>query len=191
MSATQARSKLPTLAGLLAAGLLVVGAATGCGSPTSSGTSEASTTPSTSASPTAEAWTRGTFATITNNSDQTVETITGTFVNSYPQGQASPLSPGMSTTVKDPWGYSGSSVAMRATFSDGKSVDIRLVNPAIGTPEVEYRSALNIDWENAPSDSKTLDENQALTFTVDGHSFTASRLGDDGENKNWALTINS
>lgn len=196
------------LAGIAAAIALAVGAlaaVTGCGAgdttgaagstATASAASQVSPMPASSqpsASATAQAWTRGTNTTYTNNMGATVQIGAGGYGDSAPDIAQSPLTTGASLSVNDPSGSTGSSTFARITYPDGKVAEIMVVNPVVSTPYAEWREGkITSSWSSFHGVSESLDENETSTAVVAGHSITFTRAADDSDNKNWTVTLDS
>ncbi|MEI6621034.1 MAG: hypothetical protein WCP28_03935 [Actinomycetes bacterium] len=182
-----------------ALGLVLV---TGCSttaatspSGSSSATTSANASASASASGAKQAWVRGTHVTFTNGTGKTVQVGTATGKgDSVPETTQSALATGSSTTVTDDWkSASGSNVFVRVVYSDTDVLEMKVANPGMGTPSIVWRKGYSVyNWSSSAGDvgESTFDENTTQTLVMEGHKVTATRGGDDGDNKNWTITLN-
>lgn len=159
---------------------------------------ETSTQQSVSSSTGSLQWVRGTAVNFVNASGATIQIGTETDTwDKAPQVNQHDLAAGASEQASQ--GYSsasGTSVFAKVTYQDGTSVQFSVSNPGIGSPIVKIRDAAYgvLDWQNAPYDSCSFDENQSWTAQLDnGHSIEFHRLGDDSgghsDSKVWSVTI--
>lgn len=182
-------------------GLLLL---TACSSPAqdagsvNSGTSTTATPVAESASSSSrpEAWVRGTNVTLTNNTGATLAagSVSGDG-DSMPATTETALANGASRAESEEWRTTnGTNVAYRVVYANDDVLEFKVYNPAIGTPGVTWRKGYSVmnwssDGQYAVSGDETFDENTTQTLQMEGHTVKVSRGGDDGDNKNWTVTL--
>ncbi|MDQ1306842.1 MAG: hypothetical protein QG671_2674 [Actinomycetota bacterium] len=192
------RKRVIALAGLC----LIPVALTGCGGNSTSSQSTPVSSANTSAaasgteSPRAQAWVRGTHVTLTNSTGKAVKVGTAAGQGDFaPQTTESGIAPGASVQVTDDWSSSeGTDVLIRVVYANDDTLEMKVANPAIGTPYIQWRKGYSVyNWSASKGDvgNSSFDENTTQNLTMEGHQVTATRSGDDGDNKNWSLTLNS
>lgn len=109
-----------------------------------------------------------------------------------------PLPANASLTFLDAWNAgSGTEEYFRIYYPDrpaDKPVVLRIYNPAMATPAVEtYKWGTNKSGgERLIVDQrKTMGENLTWVTKVEGKQITINSLADDGDNKNWTMTLDS
>ncbi len=168
--------------------------ATSPGSPSGAPATSAAASSTGSARP--QAWVRGTHVTLTNGTGKAVQVGTATGQGDFaPQTTESALASGASVQATDDWkSAQGTSVLIRVVYAKDDVVEMSVMNPGVGTPAIKWRKGYSVyNWSSTLGDvgSATFDENTTQNLTMEGHSVTATRGGDDGDNKNWTLTLNS
>lgn len=109
-----------------------------------------------------------------------------------PKESYTALANGQSLTATQTWNTSGTDVFGRVKYVDGKVVEFTLYNYAVGTPAAEVRngpSTESFDPDDEGFQTHDFGENSTWTPTVNGHTFTITRNGDDSDNKNWTVTL--
>lgn len=143
-----------------------------------------------------EAWVRGTNVTLTNNTGATLAagSVSGDG-DSMPATTETALANGASRAESEEWRTTnGTNVAYRVVYANDDVLEFKVYNPAIGTPGVTWRKGYSVmnwssDGQYAVSGDETFDENTTQTLQMEGHTVKVSRGGDDGDNKNWTVTL--
>lgn len=160
--------------------------AVGAGSPATAATSQPT------ASESREAWVRGTKATLTNSTGISVDVDGGSGSGDFmPAANWVTLPTGSSRNEAEEWSSaSGTSVYFRVAYSNSDVIELKVANPSVGTPQVTWRKGYSVyNWSSDTDGSSTFDENTTQTLTIEGHQVQVTRGGDDGDNKNWTLTL--